>query len=366
MMDIASVSKSFMDAALDPQLWTKAMDDVSRFAKASGATLLPVRGRMPDVPTSASLADGIQIYFRDGWHLKDERERGLPIMRERGIFTDQDFASREETQKSDYYQGFLATFDANWSAGIGIKIADEEWALMLQRGDRSGPFELTEQKNLLQLAGPLQQAALVAHSLSFGRAMGVADAFDMVGRASLLIDRYGKVLRANRQAERHIGTHLLVSRGELSCFRGQETNELRKMVHGLCFGLDRISAGVRSVVISRKERRPLLVQGVALENGAGDYFGAARAVLLIVDPFREQESVPAAEIRRGLGLTKAEATLLMLLHADVSLPQAAEQLGVSYETVRTQLKSIFDRTGVRRQSEALHLVHNLTGGLRVD
>jgi DNA-binding CsgD family transcriptional regulator len=137
------------------------------------------------------------------------------------------------------------------------------------------------------------------------------------------------------------------------------------MVHGLCLAPDRISAGVRSVVISRKGRRPLLVQGVALENGAADYFGAARALLLIVDPFREQESVPADEIRRGLGLTKAEAALLMLLHSDIALPQAAEQLGVSYETARTQLKSIFNRTGVRRQSEALQLVHNLTGGLRV-
>ncbi|KQW20605.1 hypothetical protein ASC80_10205 [Afipia sp. Root123D2] len=88
-------------------------------------------------------------------------------------------------------------------------------------------------------------------------------------------------------------------------------------------------------------------------------------MLLIVDPFREQESVPVDDIRRGLGLTKAEAALLVLLHADVSLPQAAERLGVSYETARTQLKSIFNRTGTRRQSEALQLVHNLTGGLRL-
>lgn len=364
-MDLASVSKSFMDAALDPQLWTKAMDDVSRFANANGATLLPVRGRMPNVPASASLADGLQLYFRDGWHLKDERERGLPLMRKRGIFTDQDFASREETRKSDYYRGFLATFGANWSAGVGIKIADEEWALMLQRGDRLGPFEFAEQKKLLQLAGPLQQAALIAHSLSFGRATGVADAFDTIGRASVLIDRYGKVLRCNRHAEGYIGTHLLIFRGEVSCFLSQETNDLRKMVHGLCFGPNRISAGVRSVVIAGKGRRPLLVQGVALENGAGEYFGAARVLLLIVDPFREQESVPVEDIRRGLGLTKAEAALLVLLHADVSLPQAAEQLGVSYETARTQLKSIFNRTGTRRQSEALQLVHNLTGGLRL-
>lgn len=341
------------------------MDDVSRFANAHGATLLPIRGRTPNVPASGSLDDALHSHFFDGWHLKDERERGIPFMRGKGIFVDQDFASREETEKSDYYRGFLAQFDINWSAGIGLKVRDEEWALMLQRGDRPGPFDSAEQKKLLQLAGPLQQAGLLAHSLSFGRAVGVADAFDMIGRASLLIDRYGKVLRSNRHTERYISTHLLISRGEMSCFKGQETSDLRRMIYGLCFGSSPLSAGVRSVMVTGKGHRPLLLQGIALENGAGDYFSAARALIFIVDPFREQEAVPADDIRRGLGLTKAETALLMLLHADISLPQAAEQLGIAYETARTQLKSIFNRTGARRQSEVLHLVHNLTGGLRL-
>lgn len=61
--------------------------------------------------------------------------------------------------------------------------------------------------------------------------------------------------------------------------------------------------------------------------------------------------------RQTLGLTPAEARLAARLRFGLSLKEAAEELGISVNTVRNQLKSIFDKLGVNRQAD---LVRHLT------
>lgn len=354
-----------MEAALDPSLWASAMDDVARLSCSAGAALIPIRARTPQLSHSSSLKEGFEEYFRDGWHLRDERERGVPTMRAKGYFVDQDFASRRELGSSDYYRGLLARHDCNWSMGINVNTGGDEWCLVLQRGDRQGMFDESEQKQFIQLAAPMNQAALLSRQLSFSRATGMNEAFALLGCASILIDRSGKVFQFNKEAEAYLANRLLLSRGELTCFKPDETKELRKLIHQLCFDTDdALLRQPRSVVISGRSNTPLVIQGVRLRSAATEVFNCASALLFIVDPFRDRPSAPADEVRQVLGLTRAEANLLALLEADTPLPQAADRLGVSYETARTQLKQIFRRTGTRRQSEIVSIVRRMMLRLR--
>ena len=50
-------------------------------------------------------------------------------------------------------------------------------------------------------------------------------------------------------------------------------------------------------------------------------------------------------------LTHSEARLVLHLVQGASLKSSAESLGVKYETVRTYLKSVFQKTGTHRQAE---------------
>lgn len=63
---------------------------------------------------------------------------------------------------------------------------------------------------------------------------------------------------------------------------------------------------------------------------------------------------------RRLGLTAAEARLAAKLVQGLQIADAAESLGISTHTARTQLKSIFAKTGARRQSELLHLLTDVS------
>src|SRR4051812_17605964 len=95
-VSFAHAAQSLMDAALDPTRWPAASDILADYANAVGVVILPVKGRCPGTAHSASLGEGLETYFSDGWHLRDERNRGLPLIRSKGIFVDQDFASRDE------------------------------------------------------------------------------------------------------------------------------------------------------------------------------------------------------------------------------------------------------------------------------
>jgi DNA-binding CsgD family transcriptional regulator len=56
------------------------------------------------------------------------------------------------------------------------------------------------------------------------------------------------------------------------------------------------------------------------------------------------------------GLTPSEARLALHLVTGETLRSAAAELHISYETARTQLKSIFSKTGTCRQAELVVVI----------
>ena len=60
---------------------------------------------------------------------------------------------------------------------------------------------------------------------------------------------------------------------------------------------------------------------------------------------------PIELLRSRFGLTPAEARLALHLVAGETLRSAEVKLSISYETARTHLKNIFDKTGTSRQAE---------------
>ena len=55
-------------------------------------------------------------------------------------------------------------------------------------------------------------------------------------------------------------------------------------------------------------------------------------------------------------LTMAELRLVIVLQEGRGLKAAARRIGVGYETVRTQVKSVFMKTGAKRQAEIISLL----------
>lgn len=62
------------------------------------------------------------------------------------------------------------------------------------------------------------------------------------------------------------------------------------------------------------------------------------------------------QLKSVFGLTASEILLTLRLFGGETLREASQMLGISYETARTKLKFIFQKTGTRRQAELILLL----------
>ena len=70
-----------------------------------------------------------------------------------------------------------------------------------------------------------------------------------------------------------------------------------------------------------------------------------------------------AVAKQLFNLTPAETALAMELTNGLSLEEAAEALNIRRNTARAHLRSIFSKTGVRRQTELVRIMLNSVAAL---
>jgi DNA-binding CsgD family transcriptional regulator len=175
----------------------------------------------------------------------------------------------------------------------------------------------------------------------------MTNALELVNQPALALDRSGFVLDMNAAAERILDDEVRVRNRRL-CVRDRQANAaLDALIDRLRTTPDTAALPGAPIVVQRSKKRPLVVRGIP-------FLGAR--VLLVLSDLDGKPLPDAALIARLFGLSPAETRLASLIVAGLSLVQAAEELGVVHETVRTHLKAMFDKTGTRRQSELVAML----------
>jgi pimeloyl-ACP methyl ester carboxylesterase/DNA-binding CsgD family transcriptional regulator len=92
---------------------------------------------------------------------------------------------------------------------------------------------------------------------------------------------------------------------------------------------------------------------------SGLIFDGTQAGFALLFPAVEESSRLWGSINRNFGLTPAEVRLAERLRDGQSLKEAADALGTSINTVRNQLRAIFDKMGLKRQSDLVRALTEL-------
>ncbi len=112
------------------------------------------------------------------------------------------------------------------------------------------------------------------------------------------------------------------------------------------------------LTVSRQDDSPLQLLVTPVRGFDLDGSRPVRAVVFAGDP--AQGSRPTNDTLRILfGLTPAECRLAMLLADGHSLTAITEMIGVSRNTVKSQLSSIYGKTGTSRQAQLVRLLLQL-------
>src|SRR5258708_36607672 len=132
--DFTSVEQRFAEAALDPGRWVAALEAVTAATESFGTILIPnTGGLLPNVPFTEQMAPSADVYFREGWHLRAQRNNGIEIMRKRGVVDDLDIISVDRMQKHPYYQEFLAPDRLGCVARLSVTCSARMWMRSIHR-----------------------------------------------------------------------------------------------------------------------------------------------------------------------------------------------------------------------------------------
>jgi DNA-binding CsgD family transcriptional regulator len=176
----------------------------------------------------------------------------------------------------------------------------------------------------------------------------------------VLLDRFAHVLRVNAAAERMLRGDPRIIRRRIVSADHDATAALDRALHAVLWTRG-ASALMPPVPLPRPGQRPVLAYPVKLAAMSADALTACQAVLVLVDPDTRPHP-PQAALRSAFGLTAAEARLAIKLAAGEPLETAADALGVTKGTARVQLKAVFAKLGLHRQSELVAIMARLLSG----
>jgi DNA-binding CsgD family transcriptional regulator/PAS domain-containing protein len=354
MSDFAPVARGIEQAALDAAHWPQVLADLSERAGAGGAVLLSTEKRFRGVPFSPGMEDLAELYFRDDWSDRDLRCRGLPLMLQRGVSVDQDYAAPEEFERSAYYQDLHGRVGYRWSACVGFRAGEDLWCIALQRRIEQGPFEPDETRQLATLWRSFSDAATLSRQLGFARVLGMVDGLDHVAQGAIAFNPRGEILAHNAAAEAEFGL-LFEKRLGAPAFYDRRSQARFDALLAAATADPVVRFEAPAATVLDRSGRAVQLRAVTLHDWGRYAFTGAR-VLVLLKRVETAEAPP-----RPLwtyGLTPAEARLAAELVGGASLAEAAAKAGIAYQTARTQLKAVFAKTGAHRQAE---LVALLTG-----
>ena len=360
--DVEQLILRIHSATLSPDDWTPVGEELNRVLSADCALMLRP-GSRDVVPWTRSFGfdpAAIEAYARE-WGTQDVWFQGAirtKRVRTGLVSLDLQLVRRREYLASPYFNDFLRHFNIDRMVNLCLAGTAPNGhgpaAISFYRGLGREVFSEEDLRLLSVLAPHLVLATQTHWTLqSLGLIEGAyRQALDGVNAGVFIVDSTGRVLRANCMGEQLVGAGkwLRVTDGRLCPQKDLEearalTAALARATAGLTFRLTATEPAGQSQAI---------VQGVPL-SVLRDLPSLGHAAALVwVIPLEPTVS-PVADLARLFDLSPAEERLLSRLVLIDDLRDVAAELRISIHTARSQLKSVFRKTGRRSQAQLLVL-----------
>ncbi len=293
-------------------------------------------------------------------------ERAAHKLRAEGIADDRGLMARSRLRETRYYVEFmhearighgmalcmhmrgpvdlaLLTIYRDWKPGC---YTEDEWGLA-----RSLLPHLRNAYALQQRFGWLDQQTHNFHA-----------ALDQLPDGVLLLNAAGQLRFCNSAAQQMEADRLFTRRpdGRLGLCWPADEQLLQHTLPQLC------AASARGPVVQHLHGRTGKLAGTLKLCPASMVAGTqwsefdVRVIVFVKSIAPATAANLGAGLRDQWGFTNAEAHLAQWLMQGLSLAQAAEHGGITKNTVRTQLRSLFDKTQTRRQAELMRMLLRLS------
>ena len=355
------------EAAYDPSLWVKVMESLAdRIGATSGAmTQFDMRDGAGEIILSRLDPGALTSYFAhfakinvlsnvadatayfEGWR---------PM-----ILTDQDWMPKDELVRSEYYNDFLAPQDIHSTVMIRLAAHDTNVsAISLNRSLAVDQFSLVDLDYAYWLHPHLIRSYELGRKIAASRRVtsDLGQALEHSEHGIFLVEGSGRIRHANRVGQdlltqgdtfRSVGGHLSVTNADAA-------GQLLQLIGLATAASGEGRRGGSLAATSPNRHLPFSVTVAPLRADRVLVFENQPCALVCVTDLEGGISPPEQKLRTLFGLTGAEARVALALFEGMTPKEAACALGVSFNTVRTQLARIFEKTGTNRQAELIRLM----------
>lgn len=274
-----------------------------------------------------------------------------------------EITTEDERRTLPYYNEIARPGRRDWWAAIKFPANRRSWCIALFRDARRGRFDPREARRFIALAPDLSRIVRTAEALGNIASAPAVDVLNHTGLAAVLLDHRGLVSKANEHAEAILGADLVIRHGHVRARDAASDARLQALVAGALSSRIGDSSPLAPVVVSREGIPQLLAEAMPMTAIGHDLFGGGHVLLYFINLGAERIPDKLC-LRSAFSLTPAEARLAARLAGGTGIEAACEELAIGRETARTQLKSIFAKTGTHRQAELSALLSRFGGDPR--
>ena len=359
---------AFYEAALQPELWNQALDQLMRIVDAQTAHLLLINRQNGQVDSSFLWVPELSqdeatkgdLDYASYYHRLDPRmDVAMNTPAGEWMVCHRHFDDGF-VRHSEFFNDYLIPYGFRYLLGVRLADMEQHSAFLgIHRcGDRA-PFSEAATRGLHRVTPHLARAARLFHKSEALRSQLEAGwgALSALSGAILIVDQHQLVRFANQAAEAMLAQRkgIQVKQGRLTHANTTIRNSLAQLVKEAATA-GRGSATTLTGETGRKQR--LMAVPLSARSRLATPWQIPLVLLMISDP-ATQQLPPERLLRQLFGLSQAEIRLAQALLTGMEATEYARDAGISANTVRSQLRSLFDKTGTRRQTDLVRLLSSL-------
>ncbi len=348
------------ETVLEPSRLSEAVELCWRFAGGADGHLatftnnLATSGVIPGLSqishSPVSIADYENYYCKIDPRLKPLSEKALHEWSSCNQTFSQSFVDHNE-----FYQDFYIAHGLRYAMSALIDDFDRRYYLVVQRAVGQKPFELAHQLAAQRFSVHLQRTLRLQHhtqELQTKVELG-AMALDVVVYPMFIVDNKGFILHLNAEAERLLAdpaSGLAGKSGFLNCIDLDAKSRLTDLI-SKATAYPAMGGGL---FLMGSQVRQLFVTPLPAVSPLSQDWQMPLALVLLTDADKNISTLQF--VGQLYDFSAAEIRLASALLACKSLQVFAQEVGLTQNTVRSQLKNLFGKTGVHSQSELIALL----------
>lgn len=353
-MKLSRIVEDLYEGTLDPLAWNRAMLAMADVVRSSGVMLFAFNPSTGAVLRSENHRVDPQLVAEYNGHWISEDIR-LGYALKVPVWQPETEVTMGVPLKKTRCQDYLLSIDMPYFMPAWLRKTNRKAVALTFEGSlKRGPFGPGDTEIFRRFLPHLTRTLEIRDRIEAAeiRATSLANVLETTTFGVMILDADHRIIEANAAASAllHEDSGLYLDKNEVLASRHDRLGNWLQIDETTCSGADVL------LHIPREGKLPLSVLAVPVSRSRMLWLSGDPAWILLVFDGERRLTLNQQVIAKDLGLSAREAMVASFLAAGLDVSQAARRMGVTVNTVRTQLKAAFQKTGCHSQTDLVRRV----------